>query len=366
VLAIIDTSGPTKLYGDIQLAGLRGSVAYINATGGILGHPAKLTVINDNGDGPTAAAQFIKYMSGGNTKPSMVFPGTSANDSAAVLPLLKRYDILAIGTVLGGGCNVNAQSICPTGFLPDAGYNAALPAIAQYFKDKGLTHIGILLQQGPLASDQLSILLPALKAAGVKYSMAEFPPTAVDVTPQVSQLQSDGVDAIYGDAFVPAPGYIAKARASLGLESELPLVFGPVASSSDLTTQMPASELQNAFEDTYAVNLASIKFAGRAPEIKYAKPYGGITAQPVNLGSYPWTDLILARNAAVQAGSIEVGPMVSALQNLSPKAQNDPLYTLATRLQFTTGDHENAAPNQLPMHPVVPVAPVIAGMLKEK
>jgi branched-chain amino acid transport system substrate-binding protein len=363
VLTVVDTSGPTKLYGDIQLAGMKGAVAYVNKTGGILGHPVKLAVINDNGAPTTAASQFLKYMSGGNPTPNMVFPGTSANDSAALLPLLKRYHTLAIGTVLGGGCRTKAQSICPTGFLPDAGYEGALPAVAEFLKKKGLTHVGILLQQGPLAADQLGVLLPALKAQGVKYSLVQFPPTAVDVTPQMSELKSDGVQAIYGDAFIPAPAYIAKARDSLGLVQKLPLIFGPVASASDLTTQMSAAVLKNAFEDTYAVNLPSQKFAGRDPMIQYAKPYGGITAQPVNLGAYPWTDLILAREAAQQANSISANPMIAALNHLSQKAQTDPLYTLSTHLLFTPDNHENAAPNQEAMHPVVPVAPLVNGML---
>lgn len=364
VVAVVDTSGPTKLYGDIQLAGLKGAAAYMNANGGILGHKLKVTVINDNGDPQTAATGLVKYLSGGNPKPDLVFPGTSANDSAALLPLVKRFHLLAIGTVLGGGCAKNAQSICPTGFLPDAGYEAALPAIAQFFKGKGLTNIGVLLQQGPLATDQLTQLGPALKAAGVKYKVVMFPPTAVDVSPQVSELKSDGVDAIYADAFVPAPGYIGKAREDLGLVSKLPLVFGPVASASDLTQQLSAAQLKNAYEDTYAINLPSVSFPGRTPMIDYAKPYGGITSQPVNLGAYPWTDLILARAAAEQAKSISVDPMVAALQNLSSTAQNDPLYTLNKRVLFNNDNHENAAPNQESMHPVVPVGPIVGGLLQ--
>ena len=360
VLAVVDTSGPTKAYGEVQKAGLQGTAAYLNANGGILGHPVEVKIINDNGTPETATAGLLKYMSEGNPKPNMVWPGTSAGDSAALLPLLERYNLLGIGTVLGSGCNANAQSICPTAFLPSGGLASSVPAMVQYMEAKGYKHVGLLLEDGPIAQTVLNAL-PSQKT--ITFTTVKYPPTAVDLQPQVSQLASAGAQAIYFEGLSPAPGYAGNARSELGLVDKIPLVFGAIASAVDLTKLMSPAELKNAYETAYAVNLPSEAFPGRELMIQYSKPFGGVTSQPLNLAAFAWTALILARDAAEQAGSIEADPMIEALKNLDKKAQTDPLYTTAFHLLFTEGNHQNAAPGDEKYYPIVTISPVANGML---
>ena len=55
-LMVIDTSGPTKVYGTVDLASMQAAAKYQNLHGGILGHPIKVVSIDDNGDATTAVS----------------------------------------------------------------------------------------------------------------------------------------------------------------------------------------------------------------------------------------------------------------------------------------------------------------------
>ena len=50
VLAITDPSGPTKVYGAVQIAALNGAADYDNAHGGIMGHKVQITIMDDKYD----------------------------------------------------------------------------------------------------------------------------------------------------------------------------------------------------------------------------------------------------------------------------------------------------------------------------
>jgi ABC-type branched-subunit amino acid transport system substrate-binding protein len=238
-----------------------------------------------------------------------------------------------------------------------------MAATAAWFKQHHYTNVGILAQLNGLSQSENQYLLADLKAAGIRYTVATFPPTAVDVKPQISKLQAAGAQVIYGEALGPAAGYIGKGRAQLGLVSR-PLVFDPGAGSEDLTKLMSAAELKNSYEVTWGANDPAQKYPGRDLLIKYAQPFGGVTAQPVSLGGFQWTDLILARNAAQQAKSIDTDAMVNALDHLSQKAQTDPLYLSARALLFTAENHEDAIPNGQAAYVVVPVGPLVGGLVK--
>jgi branched-chain amino acid transport system substrate-binding protein len=61
VVMVADTSGPTKVYGTVDVASIQESAKYWNARGGILGHPITVTVLNDNGDETTAVSVLDQY-----------------------------------------------------------------------------------------------------------------------------------------------------------------------------------------------------------------------------------------------------------------------------------------------------------------
>ena len=73
ILWIGDTSGPTKVYGDAQLAGVKGAVDYYNSLGGIDGRTVEVRAVSDNGDPTTAASVLTRELE--RDVPTMVVGG---------------------------------------------------------------------------------------------------------------------------------------------------------------------------------------------------------------------------------------------------------------------------------------------------
>jgi branched-chain amino acid transport system substrate-binding protein len=364
VLMVIDTSGPTKAIGVVDEAAMKASAAYWNQHGGILGHPISITVLNDNGDETTAVSVFDNYLTG-HPKPDMVFAGTSGIDSGGLIPAVKRDHVLDVAVDDGGAaCEKNAQVTCPTAFTPGpVSYNQQAP-IAAWFQSKHYTKIGILQEEDAFSESETPILQANLKTKGIQTAVASFAPTAVDVKPQLSQLKSAGVQAIYAEALGAPAGYEALGRQQLGLVSKIPLVFDYGAASLDLTKLTTPAQLQNAYEGIAKSSDPYVTMPGRNLLIQYGGT--GVDSQPIIIASFEWQDLVTVHDAAKQAGSIDTDALISALNNLSPAAQNDPLNMTAPGVQFTTSVHENISPKGQDAYEVVPVGPIKQGQVYYK
>jgi branched-chain amino acid transport system substrate-binding protein len=363
VVMVSDLSGPTKVYGAIDAAALKGTAAYLNQRGGIIGHPIATTVLNDNGDETTAVSVLDQYLAS-HPKPNMVFPGSSGIDAGGLIPLVKRDNILGFGVADSGtACLTNAQTTCPTAFV--AGGPAKWQGItaAAWFKQHHYANVGVLQEEDAFSESETPPLQAALKTDGIKSTVASFSPTAVNVTPEISQLRAAGAQAIFAEVLAAPAGYAASGRASLGLVSKVPLVFDPGGASEDITKLGSAANLKNAYEETEFENVPALKVPARSLLIKYSKPYGGVTSQPVSIGAVPWQVLITLRDAAEQAKSIDQSDLINALNNLSPQAQKDALNIFARSVAFTKSVHENAA-NLTSAWDVVPVGPVQNGLVR--
>jgi Periplasmic binding protein len=361
VLQVIDTSGPTKAYGVVDEAAMKASATYWNQHGGILGHPIKITVIDDNGDESTAVSATDQYLAS-HPKPDMIFAGTSGVDSGGLIPLVKRDGLLDVAVDDGGSvCAKNAQSTCPTAFVPVPTTQTQLQSVANWFKSHGFKKVGILQEEDAFSESETPPLVSELKAAGIGTDVVSFPATSVDVTPQLSELQSAGVDAIYAEALGAPAGYEAAGRARLGLVTKIPLIFDAGAASIDLTKLVPAADLKNSYEEISRSSDPHVTMPGRTLLIKY----GGkaVTAQPMIVGSMEWQDLLLVHDAAEQAKSITVPALTNALESLPPAAQNDPLNMSGIGIKFTKDVHENVSPKAVATYEVVPTGPIVNGLV---
>jgi branched-chain amino acid transport system substrate-binding protein len=364
VVMVADTSGPTKTYGVVDVASMKGAAAYWNAHGGILGHPIKVTVLNDNGDQSTAVTVLTQYLTS-HGKPQMIYPGTSGVDSGGLISLARRDKLLALGVDDGNStCATNAQTNCPTAYRPGPPTKWQGIAAALWFKQHHFTKVGILQEQDAFSESETPGLESALKADGVASSVASFAPTSVNVQPEISELKSDGAKAIFAEALGAPAGFEASGRAQLGLVSSVPLVFDPGAASLDLTTLASASALKNAYEVIYGVVDPYQKWPGRSQVIKYSKLFGGVSSQPLNVAAFQWQDLLMVHAAAAQAKSANPTAINKALQNLSSTAQDDPLNMTARVVGFTSDNHEDTSNKLASDYEVVPVGPLVGGMVK--
>jgi branched-chain amino acid transport system substrate-binding protein len=343
---------------------MQGSVKYFNQHGGIGGRPIKLKVLNDNGDETTAVSQLAQYMAK-NPKPDALFPGTSGVDSGGLLPAAKRYHLLAMGVDDGGAaCLKNAQTTCPTTFTPGPMLPNRQAPVSDFFISKGYKKVGILQEQDAYSESETPQTTTALKAKGIKVYTTSFAPDAVDLKPQVSELNADGVQAIFAEALGAPAGYEATARAQLGLIKKIPLVFDYGAASLDLTKLSPAADLVNAYEGIAKSSDPYVKMPGRDLLIKNSSPV--VTSQPLIVASYEWQDVVTLHDAAIQGGATDVDTMTKTLENLQPKFQNDPLNMVSPGVQFSHDVHENVSPLGTKAYEVVPVGPIKGGLVYYK
>jgi ABC-type branched-subunit amino acid transport system substrate-binding protein len=362
IFAVVDLSGQTQAYGQQDKTALEASAAYMNQTGGIDGHPVKVTFADDQGDPTTAVDVLTKYMTT-KSAPSLLYLGTTATDTGALVPAVKRYNVLATGSYDGPNlCQTDAQSACPRMFVVSQPEALTAEASAAYFKAHGYKKVGILEEEDAFSEHENGYTVKYLKKDGITPVVATFPSTAVSVTPELQEVAGQHVDALYSEALGPPAGFVARARQDLGLVGSLPLVFDGGGASADLTKLAPQAALVNSKELIQLPQDPKLKEPGRSLMLKYGAKYGGFD-QPLDIGGFPWDDMIAIRAAAQQAGSIQLDKLAPALTDLSSQAQNSPLYMLTKAVKFTAGDHENgdATVNDFK---VVPVGPLVNGMVQ--
>lgn len=359
ILFVADTTGPLKTYGLQDLHGLQSAVDYWNAHGGFDGHKISVDKVNSNGDPATAVSGLLRYL-GSHPKPNFVFSGTAGNEVAALIPVVAKHQLLS-ATVNDGGnaCAKNSQSTCPTFFTVAAQAKVPQQAVANFFQKKGYKKVGILEASEAFTQTETPAVEAAMDKAGIAHTAVKFPGTATDLTSQLSQLKSQGVDAVYAEVLGPPAGYAAAARAKLGWN--VPIIYDVAASSLDITKLAPPSQLKNAYEVVFRTNDPTQQLKGLQPLVSGAKSHGGVGgALPVDVAAFPWDNLIAVKHGVEASHSMEAKPIMQALEQ---NQVSDPLLLLSDSLKFTPDIHENLAASP-DAYPVVPVGPIKNGQVQ--
>jgi len=333
ILDITATSGATAIYGQAETDGLEAAAAYYNAQGGILGRKISITVENDNSDPATAAGILTKQLSSDPAKWTMVWAGEEGTVSAALVPILKRYDIF--GSFVDDGAGACAQaSACPNLFMQSPPINVAEVADAAALKKAGYTDIGIISDQATYDQTELSYMGPALAKEGIKYSTVSFPPSAVSLTPEMLELKSNGVQAVFALALGPAAGYVLTARAQLGWS--VPVEFDVTGSSTDIASLVPKSELTGVTETIQYCEDINHNNPAFTAMVKYApQPLAGNVI--CSIAGDGWGGMVLLANAAAKAKSLSANALGDAAQTLTITS-NEVSYPTKC---WTPADHED-------------------------
>jgi len=359
VLSIGDTSGATKIYGQLHYAGLLAAAAYLNAHGGINGRKVVITHLDSGGITANSVSLAIKALAPNpnGAKYAFVDAGVEGTEDDALIPIMKKYNQFAITLDDAGEC---AQvSNCPTEFVVKGNPADPAHAAANFFKSKGLKKVGVLEESIAFTEGETPGIVAALKADGITPSVVTFPATATDVTPEMSALKGDGVQGVFAEALGPPAGYTLAARASLGWS--IPVVFDVAASSLDITKLAPASEVKNAYLNVYdCQNGAAPLSAGmKAMLANIPSQYTAeASGQACDITGNGWDGMMEFANAAKQAPSLTTSALVNAMLNLSPASQSDPLYITSAKKCYSTSDHEDACevPGDFTVIPVGPVS----------
>jgi branched-chain amino acid transport system substrate-binding protein len=188
-IGVIGTlSGPQASSSDQGATVAPAWAAWVNASGGINGHPVKVIVLDDKGDPATAQSDEQKLASDG------VAAIIVSSDN-----MVSAFDSAAIGKgipLIGGPSDENDWYIKPgmfptmTGIVNGLGAQVAVAAKyghAKKFANLYCAEVAACGQANPILSG-------AAKAAGIGYTQLAVSSTAPTYTAQCLQLKQQGVD----------------------------------------------------------------------------------------------------------------------------------------------------------------------------
>ena len=166
---INDESGPVGV--PYVTYGTQAGVSYVNAHGGVNGHPIKLVPCAGDGSPETSigcANQFVQ------AKVPAVLEGVD-DGADGMLPILKSAGIPLVGGLAFSG----AASTSPHAYFFDAALPALTIAPMTFFHDHGVKSIVYLLPDTTSNRffDQ-KLLTPTAQALGIKYKTLFYAPTA--------------------------------------------------------------------------------------------------------------------------------------------------------------------------------------------
>jgi ABC-type branched-subunit amino acid transport system substrate-binding protein len=364
VLMDADFTGPAKAYGVQFQLGAQAAADYINATrGGIDGHKVVIKTESSNGDPSQATSVLTKYLSS-NPAPNLTWMGTSDLETAALIPLVQRKGLLGIGGQDGGGLLQNGGGkTYPLEFTSQASTVPVVENVAKWATTNGYKKIGILAADNDYSTAETAQAKTAFASAGLTDTVVNFATDAVDLSSQVAQLQSAGVDAVYFEGLTQNMGYAIKARTKLSFD--VPWMADLAASSLDITTIGTPADLKGVSEIQFRPSVVNANVPGLAVMEKYAATHTSIAVLdkvPAHIAGLAWDAVLVVANAAAQAKSIDPTAIAKALESLGAGA-SDPDYINYAKISYTDSDHTPVTASAAD-YPIVPIGPISGGQVQ--
>ena len=225
--SIIDQTGVDATSGTAQKAGMDYFVQQLNASGGINGHPLKVTYC-DAASTPQGAAQCAQQFA--NLSSHVVLTQTSDPPTRGALPHLTNVVVVDVDPILLPKSDTNV-------FQATAAGSVIATALISAVKKSGLHTLGVLYTSDTSGTHQLMAAQNAAKAAGITVVSQPQTPGATDVTPQLLKLKSMGADVFYLASIGANTAAAVSSYKTLGLT--VPVVAGAAAVTNAFLKSLP-------------------------------------------------------------------------------------------------------------------------------
>ena len=226
--SIIDLTGVDATSGAAQQAGMGYFLQQLNASGGVNGHPLKVTYC-DAASTPQGAAQCAQQFAGMSSH--LVITQTSDPPPRGALPYLTKDVVVDVDPIL-------LPKSGTTVFQATAAGSVIATALISAVKKSGLHTVGVLYTTDTSGTHQLEAAQAAAKAAGL--TVVSQPQTAgvTDVTPQLLKLKSMGADVFYLASIGANTAAAVSSYKTLGLTT--PVVAGAAAVTNAFLKSLPS------------------------------------------------------------------------------------------------------------------------------
>jgi len=367
VLTVAAISGGLGPAVNACLNAYKAAAISLNAEGGILGHKLVFKQVDTGGNttqAVTLVTQALQEKPEGGGTWNFIFSGASSDEQLAELPVTNKYKVIGMG--LQSSVLLGNPSNFPYHFGVGVNLASEAKAIADYMVEKGYKKIGFFFQNNAVGQSTEKYIVAALKAANLDYVEVSYPATAIDVTPQLQQLQGKGVDSVIAAAQSgPWIGYVLKGRTKLGFN--VPFVGDASFSGADAYKIAGAENLNGV---TYAI--PSVNFYKDPSETSAAfksfvsnlKQVTDTYTVPLHQYSACWDQMFLMKIAAEQVNSLDPDKLKDALENLKIPSPS-PLVTSPTGYGWTSSSPEGHIPINPPGYWVIrPIGPIVDGQVR--
>jgi ABC-type branched-subunit amino acid transport system substrate-binding protein len=283
---------------------VKGRIAQINKSGGIDGHPIRLSVCNDGADPNQAAACARSAVA---NKDVAVIGGQS-NFADNITPVLSAAHIPWVGN----GVNSPSDGTSSVSFPSEGSVLTLALGTAKEAVATGCKKLGVVVLDYSTAIAAAKVMEEGMKALGGSYTDVQVPVTGVaNYSSQIATLNSAGAKCL--SEILPPTAFPQFVQANAQSGTPLPIVL-PSSDASGLSTIGTAGNGIHLVSDFYYPSDPSAK-ALRAWVSKNAP---GVTVAPGDLGTLSGTYVLQAGlQKAAASGAITSSSVLSALGSLT-------------------------------------------------
>jgi branched-chain amino acid transport system substrate-binding protein len=298
--------------------GMQAAALAINDEGGILGHKIKFKIYDTGGNttqSVTLVTQALQATPDGGGTWNFIESGASSDEQLAELPTVTKYKVPGIAVesspLLGNPSNF------PYHWILGVNIKVMIKTIAEYMKAQGYKTVGFFYQNNAVGQASEAEIGPALAAVGVNYVKVSYAATAVDLTPQMQQMQALKPDAVIATAQSgPSIGYVLKAKSALNFN--VPFVGDATFSGADSYTIAGADNVKGVKDYNWGVNIYTAPDKASPARKKFVEYLGKVVVNytvPMHQYAAGWDSLWLAKLAYEKAGSLDADKMKAVLDN---------------------------------------------------
>jgi len=318
-------TGAFSVLGVPESQGAKGTVAWLNAHGGILGHKVDLVVGNDQSS-PQEAAEVAKQLITSDHATIIIGP-EETSEVGAVATVAAAYHVIDIQTdpfqtwppseISSGSLEYVFPEIMGFDSTNASAYESAI------WKAKGYTRIALLTDSTPFGTGMITPLEQVAKSDGLKIvGVQTFAAGSTDVTPQIQSLLGDKPQFLL-DWTAPGPDTTIAVKTIRALSPTLPL---GISGGQDTPATVGALGQTDA-DGLYAVTTIADgnvvnSVASSNPQKKIAEQFvQAMEGEHVNTDNgadtaYQGFDaLYLIQNAAETAKSVSTSGLLNALEH---------------------------------------------------
>jgi branched-chain amino acid transport system substrate-binding protein len=296
--------------------GMEAAGNYLNSNGGILGHKLTFTTRDTGGDNTqsvTLVTQMLQSKPTGGGTWNFIQSGASSDEQLAELPTVTKYKVPGIAVESNPKLATFAYH-----WIEGVNISTEVATITAYLKSQNFQKVGFFYQNNAVGTASEALIGPAFAAAGITELKVSYPATAVDVTPQMQQMQAQHPDAVLATAQSgPWIGYVLKAKAALNFN--VPFLGDATFSGADAYTIAGAANVAGVKYYQWNVDLFVPPSQQNAATTTFRTWLGKITStytQPMHQYASGWDAIQYMKIAATQANSLDPDKIKAALDSL--------------------------------------------------